>query len=212
MWEKQKHDMENLQFYKKSKSNDRVSTTFCKNKKIIYATPLKLCEPTYVKNIYDHVEPFFNQLIEKYKDRKIFNRKQTYSIYRIFLHFSKFSIPVDFKYGKLLREIEFDKEHKIVYEKLNIDDDRDLILSFFVNIEIELFNENKFFQYEGVKYPIIKDKCIICKRRKPNVLLTKCFCLVVCDFCIKQNSLYYCPNCLRSFSDVHKVIFTLESN
>ena len=212
MWEKQKHDMENLNFYKKTKNDLRVTTTFCRNKKIIYGTPLKLCEPITIKNIFNYTEPFLNELIEKYKDRKIYNAVPTYSIYRVIIYFSKFSIPVDFKNGKLLREIEFDKDNKIVYEKTNVDDDKDLILSFFIDIEIELFNENKFFQYDGIKYPLIKNKCVLCKRNKPNVLITKCFCLVVCDACLRFNSLSCCPFCLRSFSEAHKVVFSIERN
>ena len=116
--------------------------------------------------------------------------------------------PIDFKNGELLYEIEKDDKNKTLYEYKNtklID-----VTPHKVNIEIELYNKEKFFHYEGLKDPRIENDCIICYRNKPNVLITKCFHLVCCDDCVRFNKLKSCPFCFEPFSEIHKIIFAVS--
>ena len=82
---------------------------------------------------------------------------------------------------------------------------------FYITIEIELYNENSFFQYDGEKDPRIEDVCIVCHKNKPKVLITKCFHLVACDDCFRLNCLSCCPRCHKPFVDIHKVVFAVSS-
>ena len=190
----------------------RINTVFCRNRKYIYQTPLKLCEPSTIEEIFSITKPYLDNYIEKYKNYKIHNFPITNSIFRLVLLYSKNLKPLDFKDEKMLYEIEIDNinKDKVKYEYKNlnlIENDEDKILSFYVKIEIELYNENSYFQYEGKKTPRIEDLCVLCQRNKPNILITKCFCLVACDVCLRFNSLSCCPYCYKPFSEIHKVVF-----
>ena len=215
MWETRSHDLSDIKFDITNKSGTRIRTVFCRNKKFIYQTPHWLCDPSTFEELFNFLKPYFDKYVKEYENYKIFRSPITNSIFRMVLFYSKDTIPTDFRHGKVLYEIEIDNinKNKIKYEYKNtnlIENDKEKILSFYTNIEIELYNENSFFQYDGEKDPRIEDLCIICKRNKPNVLITKCFHLVTCTDCHRLNSLYCCPYCHKSFVDIHKVHFTVS--
>ena len=207
-----KHDFSNMEFDKTSKDGQRIKTIFCKNKKFIYHTPHRLCEPSTFEEIFSHLIPYFYKFVKEYRDYKIQKMPITNSTFRMIIFFSKEQKTMDPRNGKILYEIEIDNIHKnkikYEYKKLNlINNDKEKVVLFYVTIEIELFNENSFFLYDGEKDPRIEDVCIVCNKNKPNVLITKCFHLVVCDDCCRLNCLYCCPYCHKSFAGIHKVVF-----
>ena len=215
MWLNKRHDFSNLKFNPVKEEGERIRTVFCRNKKYIYQTPFKLCDPSSLSEIFSHIKPYLDNYLIKYESFKIHNSPITNSIFKMILFYSMEFKPVDFKNGKLLYEIEIDNKNKnkVLYEYKNtklIDNNSEKITSFYVNIEVELYNQNKFFQYEGQKEPRIEDLCIICKRNKPNVLITKCFHLVSCVDCLRFNNLYSCPFCYKPFSEIHKVFFAVS--
>ena len=55
-----------------------------------------------------------------------------------------------------------------------------------------------------LQHSIILDTCILCNKNKANVLITKCFHMVICDNCKNIN---HCPHCKRPINDIHKVTF-----
>ena len=88
-----------------------------------------------------------------------------------------------------------------------LETDKEIIHSFYATIEVELYNENSFFQYDGEKDPRIEDVCVVCKKRRPNVLITKCFHMVSCSDCHRLYTLNCCPYCHKPCVGIHKVIF-----
>ena len=116
---------------------------------------------------------------------------------------------------KILYEIEVDNTNKkIKYEYKNknlLETDKEKINSFYATIEVEVYNENMFFQYDGEKNPRIKDRCVICDLRRSNVMITKCFHMVSCSDCHRLNPINQCPWCDRPFAAIHKVVFAISS-
>ena len=214
MWRNKTHDLSNLQFYTEKKKGERMLTAFCRNVKFVYKCPFKLCDPplTFSK-LFTIITPYFDDYISKYQSYKLQRSPVTNYIYKIIMFYALDFKPLDFRYGELLYEIEKDNKDKILYEYKNIellDNNPHKVKSFFVNIEIELYNKNIFSQYEGLKDPRIEDYCFICHRKKPNVLITKCFHLVCCDTCLRFNKVKVCPFCRIPFSEFHKIIFAVS--
>ena len=216
MWQELKHDFSNMEFDIANKNGNRIKSVFCKNKRFVYHTPHKLCDPpSTFDEIFNHLLPYFNNYVKEYRDYKIQRSPISNSIFRMIIFYSKEQKAIDYRHGKILYEIEIDNinKNKLKYEYKNlnlIDNDKEKITSFYVTIEIELYNENSFFQYDGEKDPRIEDVCIVCHRNKPNVLITKCFHLVACADCFRLNCLSCCPRCHKSFADIHKVVFAVS--
>ena len=211
----QRHDFSNINFYTLNKSGTRIRTVFCRNKKFIYQTPHRLCNSSTFEEIFNHLKPYLDKYVEDHKNYKIYRAPITNSIFRMILFFSKENKPIDFRYGKILYEIEIDNinKNKLKYEYKNtplFEKDKEKIYSFYVNIEIELYNENSFFQYDGEKDPRIEDVCIICHKNKPNVLISKCLHLVVCSDCLRFDHSYCCPRCNKPYAGIHKVTFAVS--
>ena len=214
-WENLRHNFNNMELDKTNKNGERIRTIFCRNKKFKYQTPHKLCDPSTFNKIFNHLKPYFDKYVKEYKNYKIFGSPITNSIFRLVIFFSKEQKAIDFHHGKILYEIEIDNinKNKIKYEYKNInllEKDKEKVVSFYVNIEVELFNENSFFQYDGEKDPRIEDVCIICHKNKPNVLITKCFHMVACSDCFRLNFLFHCPRCEKPFAAIHKVVFAVS--
>ena len=215
MWETRRHDLSDIKFDITNIAGTRIRTVFCRNKKFKYQTPYWLCDPLTFEELFNILKPYFDKYVREYENYKILRSPITNSIFRMVLYCSKDMRPADFRYGKILYEIEIDNtnKNKIKYEYKNtnlIEKDKEKILSFYTDIEIELYNENSFFQYDGEKDPRIEDLCLICKRNKPNVLITKCFHLVSCADCHRLNSLDCCPYCHKSCVGIHKVTFAVS--
>ena len=214
MWKNKTHDLSNLQFYTENKNGERMVTVFCRNVKFVYKCPFKLCDPPLTfSELFAIITPYFDDFISKYQSYKIRCSPITNSIYKIVMFYALDFKPLDFRYGELLYEIEKDDKDKILYEYKNtilLNNTPHKVKSFFINIEIELYNKNYFFHYEGLKDPRIEDNCVICRRKKPNVLITKCFHLVCCDSCLRFNKLEVCPFCHKPFSEVHKIVFAVS--
>ena len=210
-----RHDFNNMEFDTPNKNGTRMRTVFCRNKRFIHQTPHWLCVPSTFEEIFNLLKPYFDKYVNDYKDYKIFRSPITNSIFRLVIFFSKEQKDIDFRYGKILYEIEIDNinKNKLKYEYKNIDlleKDKEKVVSFYVNIEVELFNENSFFQYDSEKDPRIEDVCILCHKNKPNVLITKCFHLVACSDCLNFNDLYRCPRCDKPYAGIHKVTFAVS--
>ena len=214
MWKNKTHDLSNLQFYTNNKKGERMLTAFCHNVKFVYKCPFRLCDPPLTfSEIFTIVTPYFNDYISKYQSHKLGISPITNYVYKIVIFYALDFKLLDFRYGELLYEIEKTGKYETLYEYKNtklLNDHPLKVKSFFVNIEIELYNKNKFFQYEGLKDPRIEDYCFICHRKKPNVLITKCFHLVCCDSCLRFNKIEVCPFCRIPFSEFHKVIFAVS--
>ena len=214
MWKNKTHDLSNLQFYTKNKKGERMLTAFCHNVKFVYKCPFRLCDPPLTfSEIFTIVTPYFNNYISKYQSYKLGISPITNYVYKIVIFYALDFKLLDFRYGELLYKIEKTGKNETLYEYKNtklLNDYPLKVKSFFVNIEIELYNKNKFFQYEGLKDPRIEDYCFICHRKKPNVLITKCFHLVCCDSCLRFNKIEVCPFCRIPFSEFHKVIFAVS--
>ena len=211
-----KHNLPNLDFFLSNKAGTRIRTVFAQNKMFSYKTSYMSCDPVTFKEIFNFSKPYFDKYIEEYKNYKIRKKPITNSTFRIIVFYSKEPNCFNCSEGKRLFEIDIDNtiNNKIIYEFKNnslFEKDIDKIYSFFVNIEIELYNHNKFFQYNGEKDPIIEDVCILCKKNKPNVLFTKCFHLVVCSNCKRFNNLNSCPRCGKPLAGIHKVTFAVSS-
>ena len=198
------------------KNGQRIRTVFCKNKRFVYSTPPRLCNPPLTfEELFNNLKPYFDKYVKEYQGYKIQKAPITNSIFRLIIFYSKEQKAMDYRHGKILYEIEVDNKNKnklkYEYKNLNlIDNDKEQIISFYVNIEIELFNEDSFFQYDGEKDPRIEDICVVRHKNKPNVLITKCFHLVACVDCFRLNSLYCCPHCNKPFADIHKVVFAVS--
>ena len=214
MWRNKTHDLSNLQFYTVNKNGERMTTVFCRNIKFVFKTPFRLCSPPLTfSELFAIITSYFDDYISKYKSYKLKFLPVTNYIYKIIMFYALDFKPLDFSHGELLYEIEKDDEYETLYEYKNtklLNNNPHKVKSFFVNIEIELYNKEKFFHYEGFKGPRIENDCIICYRNKPNVLITKCFHLVCCDSCVRFNKVKVCPFCRNPFSEIHKIIFAVS--
>ena len=193
----------------------RIRTVFCKNKKIIYFSRDIKRQLTF-EEIYNMSKPYFDKYVKQYEDYKIQRKPITNSIFRLSVFYSSDRKNfIDYQNEKILYEIEIDNKNKnkIIFEYKNsnlIENEKKPISFFCVKIEIVVFDEDNFFQYDGEKDPRIEDVCIICKKNKPNVLVTKCFHLVACDECHWFNNLNCCPFCHKPISGIHKVKFAVS--
>ena len=53
MWRKQTHDLSNLNFHVRPRDDVRINTVFCRNRKYVYQTPLKLSgQPLLISDIF----------------------------------------------------------------------------------------------------------------------------------------------------------------
>ena len=209
------HDYNNIDFGLSNKLGDKIRAVFCRNKKFTYYCSHKKCfKPKTYEELFDILKPYVDKYINEYKDYKIFRRPITNSVFRLVIHSSLEFKPVDYCNGKILYEIEIDNqkdEIKYEYKNTNLLEYKEEILSFYAKIEIELYDENTFFQYDGEKDYRIEDFCIKCQRNKPNVLITKCFHMVVCSHCLRFDHSYRCPYCQKPFAGIHKVYFAVSS-
>ena len=214
MWRNKTHDLSNLQFYTENKNGERMLTVFCRNVKFVYKCPFRLCNPPLTfSELFAIITPYFNDYISKYRSYKLKLSPVTNYIYKIIMFYTLDFKPLDFSHGELLYEIEKDDKYETLYEYKNtkqLNNNPHKVKSFSVNIEIELYNKNKFCQYEGLKEPRIEDSCVICRRKKPNVLITKCFHLVSCYDCLRLNKIEVCPFCFKPFSEFHKIVFAVS--
>ena len=101
MWLNKRHDFSNLKFFPVKEEGERITTVFCRNKKYIYQTPFKLCNPSTLSEVFSHIKPFFDEYLVKYHSFKIYNSPITNSIFKMVLFYSMDFKPVDFKNGKL---------------------------------------------------------------------------------------------------------------
>ena len=204
-----------MKFETTNKNGNRVRTVFCKNKRFVYYTENIKKEST-LKEVYNTGRFCLDEYVKEYKDYKIQKKPITNSIFRLTVFYSPDRRNV-FVYDneKILYEIEVDNknENKIIFEykNSNLINEKEPINCFHCKIEVIVFNEDEFFQYDGEKDPRIEDVCIICKRNKPNVLITKCFHLVACVECFWFNNLKCCPRCNKTFAAIHKVVFARSS-
>ena len=214
MWRNQTHDLSNLQFYTDNKNGERMLTSFCRNIKFVYKTPFRLCNPPLTfSELYDIITPYLDDYISKYRSYRVKFSPVTNYVYKIIMFYALEFKLLDFSNGELLYEIEKDDKYKTLGEYKNtklLNNNPHKVKSFFVNIEIELYNKEKFFNYEGLKDPRIENVCVVCRRNKPNVLITKCFHLVCCYECIRFNKFKECPFCSRPFSEIHKIVFSVS--
>ena len=215
MWESRRHDLSDIKFDLSNKQGMRVRTVFCYNKVFKYSTSHWLCDPITYDELFSYLKPYFDKYVKEYEDCKIYKRPITNSIFRMIAYCPKDLKLSDFMRGKILYELEIDNTNKkIKYEYKNtklLETDEEKINSFYATIEVELYDENSFFQYDGEKDPRIEDKCIICKQRRPNILITKCFHMVSCADCHRLYTINCCPYCNRPFAGIHKVRFAISS-
>ena len=210
------HDVSNMDFDLSNKNGERLRTVFCKNKRFTYYTSVKYCNPSLTfEKIFNISKPHFDKYFKEYEKYKIQGKKITNSIFRLIICYSKEQKGIYDRKGKILYEIEVDNKNKnkikFEYKNLNlIENNKDPINSFYAKIEVDVFDENNFFQYDGEKDPRIEDVCVVCNKNKPNVLVTKCFHLVTCSECIRLNHLNCCPYCHKPIADIHKVTFALS--
>ena len=204
-----------MKFETTNKNGSRVRAVFCKNKRFAYYTEHIRRGLTFAE-IYDEGRVSFDKYVHEYKDYKIQRKPITNSIFRLTVFYppNKKNVGV-YDNEKILYEIEVDNknENKIIFEykNSNLINDKEPLSCFHCKIEVIVFNEDEFFQYDGEKDPRIEDICIICKRNKPNILITKCFHLVACDECFWFNNLNCCPRCNKTFAAIHKVLFARSS-
>ena len=209
-----KHDLSDIKFDMSNKQGRRVRTVFCYNKVFKYDTPLWTCDPITYEELFNIIKPYLDKYVKEYEDHKIYKRPITNSIFRMIAYCPKDLRLSDFMRGKILYEMEVDNANKkIKYEYKNtklLETDKEKINSFYATIEVELYDENSFFQYDGEKDPRIEDRCVICNLRRPNVLITKCFHMVSCVDCHRLCSINCSPYCNRPFAGIHKVVFAIS--
>ena len=214
MWKKQTHDLSNLQFYTDNKKGERMITAFCRNIKFTFKTPFRLCNPPLTfSELLDVITPYLDGYISKYRTYKLRHSTVTNYIYKLIMFYALDYKLLDFSNGELLCEIEKDDKYETLREYKNtklINNDQNKVISFFVKIEIELYNKKEIFNYEGFKDPRIENNCVVCHRNKPNVLITKCFHLVCCYDCVRFKNLKECPFCSDPFSEIHKIVFAVS--
>ena len=210
-----KHDLSDIKFDMSNKQGRRVRTVFCYNKVFKYESPLWACDPITYEELFNIIKPYLDKYVKEYEDHKIYRRPITNSIFRMIAYCPKDLRLSDFMRGKILYELEVDNTNKkIKYEYKNtklLETDKEKINSFYATIEVELYDENSFFQYDGEKDPRIEDRCVICDQRRPNVLITKCFHMVSCSDCHRLYTINCCPYCNRPFAGIHKVKFAISS-
>ena len=215
MLRQRKHDLSDIKFDLSNKQGRRVRTVFCYNKVFKYESPLWLCDPITYEELFNIIKPYLDKYVKEYEDHKIYRRPITNSIFRMIAYCPKDLRLSDFMRGKILYELEVDNTNKkIRYEYKNtklLETDKEKINSFYATIEVELYDENSFFQYDGEKDPRIEDRCVICYQRRPNVLITKCFHMVSCSDCHRLYTINCCPYCNRPFAGIHKVKFAISS-
>ena len=202
-------------FYLANKAGSRIRTVFCQNKKFTYFNSSTfLDEPVTFNDIFNVSKPYFEKYLKQYENYKIQGKKITNSAFKLFVFHSDLKRCTDHTKDKLLYEIEVDdinNRKTFEYKNLNlIEKNKDPILSFYIKIEVDLFNENKFFQYDGEKDQRIEDICIVCNKNKPNVLITKCFHLTTCSECFRTRGLNICPYCYKPVAAIHKVVFAVS--
>ena len=209
-----KHNLSDIKFDMTNKAGRRVRTVFCYNKVFKYDTPLWTCDPITYEELFNIIKTYFDKYVKEYEDYKIYNRPITNSIFRMIAYCPKDLRFIGAMKGKILYEMEVDNTNKkINYEYKNtklLETDKEKINSFYVTIEVELYNEDRFFQYDGEKDPRIEDRCVICNLRKPNVLITKCFHMTSCADCHRLVPISRCPYCDRPFAGIHKVVFAIS--
>ena len=168
--------------------------------------------PYSIKEIFISAKPYLDKYVKEYENYKIQRKPITNSTFRIVINYETDTIGMNNK--KRLYEIDIDNlNNKTTYEFKNnflIEENNIKVTSFYVSIEVELYNHNKFFQYDGEKDPIIEDVCILCNKNKPNVLITKCFHSVVCSDCNRFKDLNACPCCNKPLAAIHKVVFAVS--
>ena len=210
------HDYNNIDFEMTNKLGGKVRAVFCRNKKFTYYCSLKKClKLISYSDLFNILKPYVEKYIKEYKNFKIFRKPITNTVFRLVVYPSIEFKSLDFANGKILYETEIDNtKDEIKYEYKNtklLDCKEDEILSFYAKIEVELYDENNFFQYDGEKDYRIEDLCIKCKRNKPNVLITKCFHMVICSHCLHYDNSFHCPYCQKPFAALHKVYFAVSS-
>ena len=211
-----KHDLSDIKFSMSNKTGRRVRTVFCYNKVFRYDTPLWTCDPITYEDLFNILKTYLDKYVEEYENYTILKKPITNSIFRMLAYCPKDLRFIEAMKGKkILYEIEVDNTNKkIKYEYKNknlLETDKEKINSFYATIEVEVYNENMFFQYDGEKNPIIKDRCVICDIRRSNVMITKCFHMVSCSDCHRLNPINQCPWCDRPFAAIHKVVFAISS-
>ena len=215
MLRQRRHDLSDIKFDLSNKQGRRVRTVFCYNKVFKYESPLWLCDPITYEELFNIIKPYLDKYVKEYEDHKIYRRPITNSIFRMIAYCPKDLRLSDFMRGKILYELEVDNTNKkIKYEYKNtklLETDKEKINSFYATIEVELYDENSFFQYDGEKDPRIEDRCVICDQRRPNVLITKCLHMVSCSDCHRLYTINCCPYCNRPFAGIHKVKFAISS-
>ena len=203
-------------FYLSDKAGKRIRTVYCQNKKFIYYNYLTTINPNVpmtIKKVYNDARVHLDNYIKEYKNYKIQRKPITNSTFRMNINYNTNTNSM--LNSKILYEVGIDNanNNEITYEFKNnslIEENKDNLYSFNINIEVELYNHNKFFQYDGEKDPRIEDVCILCKKNKPNVLITKCFHLVVCSDCNRFKDLNVCPLCDKPLYAIHKVAFAVS--
>ena len=202
----------NFNFFLTNKTGVNVRAVYCQNKKYIYGIlKLDLGLPVKMIDIFNTAKPHLDKYIEEYKNFKIQGKKITNSCFKLIYNF--LDECNDWEKRKLYTVDIDNTNNEIQYEYKNEDliNGDELISVFSLSIEVELYNHNKFFKYDGEKDPIITDHCVICKCNKPNLLITKCFHLCVCRDCNYYNLLSKCPRCGVPITDIHKVLFYSET-
>ena len=209
-----KHDLSDIKFDMSNEAGRRVRTVFCYNKVFKYETPLWTCDPITYEDLFNILKPYLAKYVKEYEDHEIYKRPVTNSIFRMMAYCPKDLKLSDFMRGKILYEMEVDNTNKKVkYEYQNtklLETDKEKINSFYATIEVEVYDESRFFQYDGEKDPRIEDLCVICCQRRPNVLITKCFHMVSCVDCHRLKPINQCPYCFRPFVGIHKVVFAIS--
>ena len=175
-----KIDKINLNFFLTNKVGVNVRAVYCQNRKFIYSTLTLECnKPIYFIDIFNAAKPALDGYIKEYKNYKMQNKPITNSTFKMIIYYEEGKYKLLEK--RKVYDIDIDNlKNEVICEYKNNDvlNNKDEIMAFYVNIEVELYNQNKFFKYDGEKDPIITDKCIICNKNKPNLLITKCFHLV----------------------------------
>ena len=199
-------------FYLTNYVGVNIRSVYCQNRKYIYTIlKLNLGLPVKIIDIFNAAKPHVDKYIKEYKDFTFQRKPITNSCFKIILcYFDEYNETIKRK----LYSIDIDNiNDKVLCEYRNEDllNSNELLSEFYVNIEVELYNQNKFFKYDGEKDPIITDKCIICKCNKPNLLITKCFHLCVCRDCNSYDLLTNCPRCDVPIAALHKVFFYSET-
>ena len=189
---------------------------FAQNRRIRYSTYEINCKEnkTTFKELFNISKLYLDELIKKYKNYKLQRKPITDSTFKVIIEYSNEEFYGIFRY-KTVFEIDINNNtNEIIYEFKDpiVEDVETNIFSFSIRINVELYNYNKPFFYDGEKQPFIEDICILCKNNKPNVLITKCFHLVVCSDCISQKIIEECPFCKRKpIYGFHKVRFGITT-